>query len=379
MSSLRLMGWMLASMVLPGAASLAAGPAPPESGPSEVRPDLVGGLEVQVGNSRVLLVWGAGSTVLWSEEGREWHRARTRGSADLAQVAAKESGSVIAAVGAQGTILRSTDAGRTWSIRRPPSPDVSLTTVTWAGDRVWLAAGTGGQIWRSLDDAKTWKVVKSPLAATLRTLNRDASTGRVLLGGDEGIAGYSQDQGETWQVTFLEMPDTASSITSIHRFGELLLATSARGRFLISGNGAISWDLLQSTSPGDITGAAHHAARGLFLLSADNGDVVRSRNGGQDWEVGETTLDGDRIHLRALQFDERTKTFVALAQDGALVRSPDGEHWERAARELRGEPRGFFVDSRGAVIAYGAAGMLATADGFDADWIYAPIGNVRPQ
>jgi photosystem II stability/assembly factor-like uncharacterized protein len=377
MVGLRLMGWMLASTALPGAVSLGANAAPWESVSSDVSPDLIGGREVKLGDSRVLLVWGTGATVLWSGEGREWQRARTRGSADLAQVAVNETGKVMVAVGAQGTLLRSTDTGRTWSIRRAPSTDVNLTTVTWAGTRVWLAAGTGGQIWRSIDDAQSWRVVKSPLAATLRTLNRDATTGRVMLGGDAGIAGHSQDQGETWQVTLLDMPDPPTSITSIHRFGEILLATSERGRFLISGNGADTWDLLQSISPADITGAAHHPARGLILLTAANGDVVRSRDGGREWEVGETVLHGARIHLRALQFEERTNTFVALTQDGAVVRSRDGEQWERQFREPRGEPRGFFMDSRGAVIAYGANGLLAMAGDSDGGWIY-PMGVDRP-
>jgi photosystem II stability/assembly factor-like uncharacterized protein len=363
MSGLRLTGWMLVSMALPGPASLAASPAP----------DLVGGREVRTGDSRILMVWGTGATLLWSEDGRTWHAARPRASADLAQLAANEDGSVIVAVGAHGTLLRSTDAGRNWSARRAPSPDVNLLTVTWAGNRVWVAAGSGGQIWRSLDDARNWKAVKSPLAASLRTVSFDPVTGRVLLGGDEGIAGYSQDGGETWQVTLLDMPEPATSITSIQRFGELLLATSARGRFLLSGNGANSWDLLQSISPADMTGAAHHAASGLLLLTADNGDVVRSRDGGQSWEVGETVLDGDRITLRALQFDERTNTFVALAPGGFIVRSPDGEQWDRMPHPLRGEPRGLLVDARGALIVYGADGLIASAAGFDAGWTYFPI------
>lgn len=362
MSGLRLTGWMLA-IALPGSASLAAGPPP----------DLVGGREVRIGDSRVLMVWGTGATLLWSDDGRVWHPARTRASADLAQLAANDDGSVIVVVGAHGTLLRSTDAGRNWSARRAPSPDVNLLTVTWAGNRVWVAAGTGGQIWRSLDDARNWKAVKSPLTASLRTLSHDPVTGRVLLGGDGGIAGYSQDQGETWQVTLLDMPEPATSITSIQRFGELLLATSARGRFLLSGNGANSWDLLQSISPADITGAARHAASGLFLLTAGNGDAVRSRDGGQSWEVGETVLDSERIILRALQFERRTNTFLALAPGGVIVRSPDGEQWERMPQPLRGEPRGLLVDSRGTLIAYGADGLIASSAGFDARWTHFPI------
>jgi photosystem II stability/assembly factor-like uncharacterized protein len=378
MLGLRLVGWLLASTAIPGAVSPGAHGAAPDSASSETRPDLIGGREVKTGDSRVLLVWGTGGTLLRSDEGKEWQRARTPGSAGLAQVAANETGKVMVAVGERGTLLKSTDEGRTWSVRRAPAADVNLTTVTWAGNRVWLAAGTGGQIWRSIDDARTWRVVKSPLAATLRTLNRDATTGRVLLGGDEGIAGYSQDLGETWQVTLLEMPDPPGSITSIHRLGELLLATSERGRFLISGNGADSWDLLQSISPGDITGAAHYPARGLILLTAANGDVVRSRDGGREWEVGETVLHGERIHLRALRFDEGTNTLVALVQDGAIVHSQDGEQWERRFQAPRGELRGFFVDSRGSVIAYGANGLLAMADDSEGGWIYGLMGDDHP-
>jgi photosystem II stability/assembly factor-like uncharacterized protein len=363
---------MLAWVALPAAPVVDATAA--DSAVEAVAPDLVGGREVELaGARRILLLWGSNATILWSEDGIGWQTARTRASADLAQLAADDTGSVMVAVGAQGTLLRSTDAGKTWTTRRTPSRDVNLLTVTSAGNRVWVVAGTGGQIWRSLDDAQTWKVVKSPLAVTLRALSFDAASGRLLLGGDDGLLGYSDDQGENWHVTSIDMLQPVTAITAIYRFGTLLLATSGHGRFLVSSDGADNWDLLQSTSTARITTAAHQATRGIILLASDNGDVVRSRDDGRSWEVGEVTLGGTRLRVITLQLDARTGEFLVTGADGTLARSADGETWEPAFPGLRGEPRGLILDSRGALIAYGPGGLIARAAGADSGWTYATL------
>ena len=82
------------------------------------------------------------------------------GSEDLARVSANAAGSVLIAVGAQGTILRSTDAGKTWASARNPTSDTDLrAVVNQPGTRIWIAAGSNGRILRSGDDGETWSLV----------------------------------------------------------------------------------------------------------------------------------------------------------------------------------------------------------------------------
>ena len=360
---------MLVSLALIGAPAFAAALAAPRYDAQVVNPDLVGAREVSVGaDARVLLVWGTDATILRSDDGRDWHHAVTPGSADLAQLASNPTGNVMVAVGAKGAILRSSNFGKTWSAARTPDSEADLMAVAHAGERVLVAAGTHGRILRSTDDARTWSLVESHLKSAMQALSLDSVSGRLLIGGDDGLVGFSEDRGESWHVTAIHMPDPATPITAFHRFGDLLLAPSARGRFLVSGDDAQSWDLLQSTSLAYFTGAAHDATRRIVVMTGHNGDVVRSADGGRTWEVGEVVLDGTRHFLGSIHHDARTGAFLASGQSGTIARSHDGVHWSRATHDLRGELRGLLQDSRGTFFAFGVGGLIAASRDAGTRW-----------
>jgi photosystem II stability/assembly factor-like uncharacterized protein len=363
-------GTMLALLVLLGAPEIAAA-ASPRYQAQVMNPDLTGARELAAGASKVLLAWGTDATVLRSEDGRAWRHSQTAGSADLAQLDGNATGSVMVAVGSKGTILRSTDTGKSWSAVGNPAKETDFMAVVSAGERTWIAAGTQGRILRSLDDGRTWALVESNLSATIRALTLDATSGRLLIGGDDGLVGFSRDRGESWQVTAISMPDPVTPIVGFHRFGDVVLATSARGRFLVSGDDADSWDLLQSTSSAYITGAAYDAERGIIVMTGHNGDVLRSADRGRSWEVGEVVLGGTKNFLGGIRYDRRGGVFLATGQSGTVARSSDGVSWSSATADLRGELRGLLQDSRGDFVVYGVGGMLAWSADSGTRWTTA--------
>ena len=253
----------------------AAQPPAPVYMPQVINPELNGGL--LVGGSRVLLVWGSDGTILRSEDGVHWVHAVTPGSADLTRVAANERGDVLIAVGASGTVLRSTDAGRTWQAAHNTTIDTDLrAVVNQPGSRTWVSVGTNGRVLRSIDDGKKWSLIDSQLTVAFQTLFVDPDTKVMLIGGDEGMVGYSKNAGESWQITALTMPEPATPVTAFHRFGKLLLATSALGRFLTSEDDGQSWDLMQSSSKAFFTDCAFDPVHNAIVMTGHNGDVLRS-------------------------------------------------------------------------------------------------------
>lgn len=358
----------LALLALPVAATAAGAP---HYLAEVMNPDLTGGREVPAGDGSTLLLWGTDATILRSDDGQDWQHARTPGSADLAQLDSNESGSVLIAVGAKTTILRSTDAGRTWSTVKLPAVVTDFTTVAYAGEQAWVAAGTGGRILRSIDDGRSWTLIESSLSATLRTLKPDAESGLLFIGGDDGLIGFSEDRGESWSVTAINMPEPITPVTAFHRFGALMLATSARGRFLMSNDGGESWDLLQSTSTAYFMGAAHDAKSGLIVMTGHDGDVLRSSDDGQNWETAEVLVDGSKSFLGAVVYDERAQAFFAIGQAGVILRSLDGANWEPATRALRTESRGLLRDSRGTLITFGVGGLVAQSTNAGGSWTIA--------
>jgi len=358
--------FMLAG-VLPCAS--AARVAAPTYAPYVVNPELGGGLLIN--GSRVLLVWGSDGVILRSEDGVRWAHAVTPGSADLARIAANDRGDVIIAVGAAATVIRSTDSGRTWHSVRNTTKDTDLrAVVNQPGSRTWIAAGTNGRVLRSLDDGKNWTVVESHLSVTFQALFVDPQTQAILIGGDDGMVGYSKNAGESWQITALTMPDPATPVTAFHRFGKLLLATSALGRFLTSEDDGQSWDLMQSSTRAFFTDCALDPVHDAIVMTGHNGDVLRSTDGGGSWEGGEIVLEGRKNFLSAIRFDARSSSLLAIGQGGAIARSTNGGiTWTRASSDMHGDVRGLINDTtRNRLIAIGTGGMVLSSTDSGARW-----------
>jgi photosystem II stability/assembly factor-like uncharacterized protein len=289
----------------------------------------------------------------------------------VAQVASNDAGTVLIAVGAKGSVLRSTDAARTWKAARNATLDTDLrSVVNQPGTQTWIAAGTGGRVLRSTDDGRSWRRVESRLTVTFHTLFMDRGTGQILIGGDGGMVGFSKDTGMSWQITALVMPDPPTPVTAFHRIGKLLLATSSLGRFLTSQDDAQTWDFLQASSEASFTDCSFDPVRGAIVMIGHNGDVLSSRDGGKTWEGSEIALEGGRNFLSAILFDEPSASLLAVGHGGTVARSIDGgAHWSRASSDLRGEVRGLIEDpSRHRLVAFGANGMISTSTDSGAAW-----------
>jgi photosystem II stability/assembly factor-like uncharacterized protein len=223
---------------------------------------------------------------------------------------------------------------------------------------------------RSIDDGKKWSLIDSQLTITFQTLFVDPDTKVMLIGGDEGMVGYSKNAGESWQITALSMPEPATPVTAFHRFGKLLLATSALGRFLTSEDDGQSWDLMQSSSKSFFTDCAFDPVRNAIVMTGHNGDVLRSADRGQSWQAGEIVLEGRKNFLSAIRFEARSGSLLAIGQGGAIARSNDGGvSWVRASSGVHGDVRGLINDmTRNRLIAFGTGGMVLSSTDSGARW-----------
>jgi photosystem II stability/assembly factor-like uncharacterized protein len=354
-----------ASLVLACLAWPAAAAAPVEDA-RLVGTDIRGA--VALPGTGTLLLWGSGATILRSADGVNWSHAETPGDADLARIASNTDGSVLIAVGAHGAVMRSTDGGQSWHAARNTG-DADLETVSFhAPSSAWVAAGAHGRILRSTDRGKHWKPLPSTFSSGLLTSFVDAKTQRLLIGGEGGVVGVSADGGTSWDVTRISMPGPVTPVTGFHRFGDRLLATSARGRFLLSTDDGDSWELLQAEGTASWTDAALGDEHGALVLVGDNGDVLRSTNHGQDWELDAIDLDGRRHSLAAVHFDAACRSLLAVGQGGTLARSIDGgRHWERAWNAVPENYRGL-VAAGELRVAFGDAGLVVTSTDAGLHW-----------
>ncbi len=333
-----------------------------------INPDLEGGLSVPGG--RTLLLWGSDATILRSPDGTAWSHAETPGQQDLARIAANTDGSVLIAVGAQGSLLRSVDDGRRWQAVSTGEQADLKAVVFHPPSGAWLAAGSRGRILRSADAGRTWKILPTGIETDFQALFVDPQTRQILLGGDEGLVGSSMDGGVSWNVTKIAMPEPLTPVTSYRRFGKLLLATSALGRFLVSHDDAQSWDLLQAESKAFWTDAGLDARHGAIVLIGHNGDVLHSSNMGESWQLTAIEIDGRRNFLSAIHYDGKA-SLIVVGEGGTVARSTDGgASWTRASTDVREGLRGL-VAGAGRITAFGHGGLVVSSADAGSRWTYA--------
>src|SRR5208282_5085195 len=121
-------------------------------------------------------------------------------------------GKTALAVGEQGTILRSSDAGATWSPAATGTVEILLSVALSADGKTALAAGSGGTILRSSDGGTTWSAEASGTAEGLSSVALSADGKIALAAGGKGTILRSTDGGTMWSAA---ASDTTADLHSV--------------------------------------------------------------------------------------------------------------------------------------------------------------------
>lgn len=189
-----------------------------------------------------------------------------------------------------GRILRSDDAGATWSV----------VTITGAGhfycfdtdgDGIWLASEQGTNfLWRSTDEGLTWAKVITPSVRALCLAM--APNGVCLAGGASGNMLRSTDHGATWATV-----TTGFATTTIYG-----MATDGAGKWILVGNfGKTSYSTddgatftLTPSSPFGTTNLGKIASNkaGTWIAASDQAAKVGvSTDNGATWTIMTSGVD----------------------------------------------------------------------------------------
>ncbi|WP_193163739.1 WD40/YVTN/BNR-like repeat-containing protein [Microbulbifer hainanensis] len=112
------------------------------------------------------------------------------------------SGDSLFAVGAYGTLLKSTNGGETWQLLsdKLDNPDrLHLNAITNGGDGSLYIVGESGSGFVSRDGGTTWVRLDLPYGGSLFGVATQASSGNVVAFGLQGNLLISRDAGASWQ------------------------------------------------------------------------------------------------------------------------------------------------------------------------------------
>lgn len=209
------------------------------------------------------------------------------GSWDLAATQAEDLyavcavGSIFVAVGVNSTVaVRSTDDGATWSAATPfAAPELYAISRGPLDDLVAVAVGEDGQIWRTDDAGATYTEEASPTSAYL--LGVCCCTGAMVAVGAGGVVLRSTANGTAWSIVAAGITDDLFAVG-----GRLavVVAVGEKGGIWRSDDAGASWTKIPSPTAVVLLTVAG-SSTGRWVAAGEDGVILQSLDGGLTWEL----------------------------------------------------------------------------------------------
>jgi photosystem II stability/assembly factor-like uncharacterized protein len=268
-------------------------------------------LDLVVAGKRLIAVGERGHVLLSDDDGKTWRQAKSVPTRTTLTCVHATDANTLWAAGHGAMILRSADAGETWSVvtGNADGPDVLLCIRVDADGR-GLAMGGFGIALATADGGKTWK----PLSllqgeAGEKHLNRlfVSPAGTWLIAGEGGQVLRSTDRGDPSAMKWasVKTPYNGSLWTGLALPSGALLACGMRGNIVRSADDGLTWQHLPIAGAGSFTGAAVLPDGRPVLVGVDGTFVVGD-------------VAGESFRLRRLD-DRATLTATVALPGGGLV------------------------------------------------------------
>ena len=223
---------------------------------------------------------GANGTILHStNDGGSW-TAQTSGTPQALNGVWGSSSTNIFAVGANGTILQSTNDGGAWGVLTSGS--------TQALDAVWgdslsdiFAVGANGTILHSSNDGSSWSAQTSGVTTALDGIWGSSSTDIFAVGAN-GVILHSNNDGATWTAQSSGVATTLDGVWGSSSTD--IFAVGAGGVILHSNNDGATWTAQSSGVGTALDGVWGSSSTDIFAVGA-GGVILHSNNDGAAWTV----------------------------------------------------------------------------------------------
>jgi len=225
-------------------------------------------LQAMAGNDSLLVVVGAGGTILVSsDKGREWQRQQLDGAPSLTDVAACPDGT-FGALDPRHKLWVSTDQAVSWQSRVLESPEVPLALTCDPQNRFWVVGGFS-TIWMSADRGVTWQENSLGEDAQLTTVQFvDPDLGFIT--GEFGTVLVTRDSGMNWE-RVTDLPDEFYPQASLFLDREQGWVVGLNGRVFHTSDSGNSWARRNLDSDTSLYGLTAQGRR-LFAVG-DNGTL----------------------------------------------------------------------------------------------------------
>ena len=299
-------------------------------------------------------------------------------------------GPLCCAVGDRGVIVRSKDAGRTWTTALLPF-DCSLRSVSFLTGKIGYTAGyrldpfTGisqGVLLRTRDGGDTWQHLlpdaPGQILPGLRYVKFfDLDNGAIVTQPQSGAAGslrFTEDRGRSWHVVPSDVPTTDwMHAVFLKPEDGLLVGTGMAWGSIVAGR-------VVTLAP---PSASLQSVRGVSLTSdgrawivGDGGVVMKSENGGISWAEPDGALPRefrDVFQLNSVVHNQENVCIVGSPATAVLRSEDAGRTWTRRRCAKNGSIHCLIRVEGTTLLAAGVWGRIMRSTDFGNTW--TPVRN----
>jgi photosystem II stability/assembly factor-like uncharacterized protein len=240
------------------------------------------GVVVPDQDGRVVWAVGTGGRIIRSENaGETWTLQKTPAHNNLQDIAVWDDAAALV-VGDEGTVLVTQDGGQTWINVEVPlrefGEQLLQAHVEKSTDRAWIA-GTFGTLFRSLDRGVSWEMVHPEIDVAWNDVTV-APDGTVWIVGEFGSVRRSTDGGETWEDVAVDTEISLMSIAFADASNAVVVGLS--GTIAQSTDGGQTWQIVPTEHENHLYTVTWTGTN--FAVVGDAGMAGRAGRSGTDWK-----------------------------------------------------------------------------------------------
>ncbi len=231
------------------------------------------------------------------------------------------------AVGAAGTVLRTTDGGMTWSVQDPQTAR-DLTGVSFVSTSNGWAVGLSGTIRSTSDGGSSWATQTVGTSASFRSVSfANANIGVAV--GDQGTSTstiqFTSNGGVTWRAA---ATTSTVGLTSVHMVSATTgWAVGGAGVILRTVDGGASWTVRPSPTVAGLAAIEFepNGVVGYFVGNAEppNWTIFKTTDSGATWTAVSGLGATGAINLFGVDVFDANNA-ITVGSNGQIRRTTDG-------------------------------------------------------
>jgi photosystem II stability/assembly factor-like uncharacterized protein len=289
-----------------------------------------------------------------SNKGISWDTQSSRSKNFLTSVYSVGENSVT--VGYSGIILRNLLDENVWV------PHLSRTSnmiegVSFADENNGLAVGWNGTALKTTDGGISWSEQYNGTSENLLAVDFQKTNSKATVVGSNGMILLTTDSGKNWIAQLLETNNNLWGVSYSSEFNGVIVGEN--GIILETTNGGSTWNPKSSGTINDLLDI-FFSDENNGVIVGKNGTVFRTTDGGDNWNSIESGTDNDLWGVHCFN-----NNCIAVGSDGTILKSTDiGINWVKELSETSYDLFDIFFQNADNGIVVGANGtILRTSNG----------------